>query len=235
VIQDSTATADRGFLHLVIGATPPTQVVLAICALFSIVSWYVIAAKWWEFRRIASDRRGFYRALERTRTFDDRYSAMASLGASPYAEIIRRTTSFMADLRSAMQRDGVARTGLSLTQLEALTLTLEAGISETIDETRRMIPLLAITGATAPLLGLFGTVIGIINAFLGIASAGTGNIQAVGPGIADALIATAAGLGAAIPAVIFYNVFTGRSERLEGELERVAQDTLGTLGREGRL
>ena len=235
MIQDSTAAGGQGFLHLVIGATVPTQVVIAICALFSIVSWYVIAAKWWEFRRIAADRKAFYRALQRARSFDDRYSAMTGLGESPYAEIIRRTTEYMTDLRTAMQRDGVARTGLSLTQLEALTLTLEAGISETIDETRRLIPLLAITGATAPLLGLFGTVIGIINAFLGIASAGTGNIQAVGPGIADALIATAAGLGAAIPAVIFYNVFTGRSERLEGELERVAQDTLGTLGREGRL
>ena len=77
--------------------------------------------------------------------------------------------------------------------------------------------------------------IGIINAFLGIASGGTGNIAAVGPGIADALIATAAGLGAAIPAVIAYNVFTGRSERLEGELDRVAQDTIGALGREGKL
>jgi biopolymer transport protein TolQ len=134
-----------------------------------------------------------------------------------------------------MARDGVARSGLSLTQLEALSLTIEAGIGETIDATRRMIPMLAIVAATAPLLGLFGTVIGIINAFLGIASGGTGNIAAVGPGIADALIATAAGLGAAIPAVIAYNVFTGRSERLEGELDRVAQDTIGVLGREGKL
>ena len=98
-----------------------------------------------------------------------------------------------------------------------------------------LIPLLAVIGATAPLLGLFGTVIGIMNAFLGIAAKGSGQIQAVAPSIADALIATAAGLGAAIPAVIAYNVFTGRSERLEGELERLAQETIGGLGREGRL
>ena len=233
VNQDTTAVANTGFLHLVLGATLATQVVLAICALFSIASWYVIAAKWWEFRRIASARKAFYHAIRRTRNTDDRLQAMAGVGESPYAEIIRRSNAFLNDLRGVMQRDGVARTGLSLTQLEALMLLLEAGISETIDETRRLIPVLAITGATAPLLGLFGTVIGIINAFLGIASGGTGNIAAVGPGIADALIATAAGLGAAIPAVIAYNVFTGRSERLEGELERVAQDTIGALGREG--
>jgi biopolymer transport protein TolQ len=235
MIQDSTAVANTGFVHLVVDASAPTQVVLVICALFSIASWYVIAAKWWEFRRIASARRRFYHAIERTQGTDDRQVAMTNLGTSPYAEIVRRTAAFMNDLRAAMQRDGVARTGMSLTQLEALTLTIEAGISETIDATRRMIPLLAIVAASAPLLGLLGTVIGIINAFLGIASGGTGNIAAVGPGIADALIATAAGLGAAIPAVIAYNVFTGRSERLEGELERVAQDTIGALGREGRL
>ena len=80
-------------------------------------------------------------------------------------------------------------------QLEALTLTIEAGIGETIDATRRLIPILAIVASTAPLLGLLGTVIGIINAFLGIASGGTGNIAAVGPGIADALIATRSGTG----------------------------------------
>ncbi|MGH7592486.1 MAG: MotA/TolQ/ExbB proton channel family protein [Gemmatimonadales bacterium] len=235
MIQDSTAVANTRFVHLVLDATPATQVVLVICAVFSVVSWYVIAAKWWEFRRIASARKAFYHAIARTNGTDERQLAMAGLGASPYAEIMRRTAGFMNDLHGAMRRDGVTRSGLSLTQLEALTLTIEAGIGETIDATRRMIPFLAIAAATAPLLGLLGTVIGIINAFLGIASGGTGNIAAVGPGIADALIATAAGLGAAIPAVIAYNIFTGRSERLEGELERVAQDTIGGLGREGRL
>ena len=235
MIQDSTAVANTGFLHLVLDATPATQVVLVICGLFSVISWYVIAAKWWEFRRIAVARRAFYHAIERTNGSDERQHAMVGLGASPYAEIMRRTAGFMTDLQQALQRDGVARSGLSLTQLEALTLTIEAGIGETIDATRRLIPILAIVASTAPLLGLLGTVIGIINAFLGIASGGTGNIAAVGPGIADALIATAAGLGAAIPAVIFYNVFTGRSDRLEGELDRVAQDTIGVLGREGRL
>ena len=79
-------------------------------------------------------------------------------------------------LTAAMQRANVTRSGLSLTQLEALTLTIEAGISATIDETRRMIPMLAVIGATAPLLGLFGTVLGIMNAFLGIAAKGSGQI-----------------------------------------------------------
>lgn len=235
MIQDSTAVANAGIAHLVFDASIGTQVVLVICALFSIVSWYIIAAKWWEFRRLASQRREFGHAMDRTRSFDERDQAAARLRESPFAAVIRGTSSFLSDLHASMQRDGVSRAGLSLTQLEALTLTLEASISAAVDSTRRMIPMLAVVGSTAPLLGLFGTVVGIINAFLGIASAGTGDIRAVGPGIADALVATAAGLGAAIPAVIAYNIFTGRSERLEGELERLAQETVSGLGREGKL
>ncbi|HEY4100268.1 MAG TPA: MotA/TolQ/ExbB proton channel family protein [Gemmatimonadales bacterium] len=235
MIQDSTAVPNAGIGHLVFDASLGTQVVLVICAVFSITSWFIIVAKWWEFRRLASRRREFNHAMDRTRSFDERQQAATRLHDSPYAEVVRETGSFLGDLHTSMQRDGVSRTGLSLTQLEALTLTLEAGISDAVDGTRRMIPMLAVVGSTAPLLGLFGTVVGIINAFLGIASAGTGDIRAVGPGIADALVATAAGLGAAIPAVIAYNIFTGRSERLEGELERLAQETVGTLGREGKL
>jgi biopolymer transport protein TolQ len=236
LIQDSgPALADTGLIHLILGASVETQVVLGICAIFSVASWYVIAAKWWEFRSLTSQRTAFRDAIDRARDTDERLQAVAALGNSPYAEVVRGTGRFIHDLTAAMQRGNVTRSGLSLTQLEALTLTIEAGISAAIDETRRMIPLLAVVGSTAPLLGLFGTVIGIMNAFLGIAAKSTGNIAAVAPGIAEALIATAAGLGAAIPAVIAYNVFTGRSERLEGELERLAQETIGALGREGRL
>jgi biopolymer transport protein TolQ len=235
LIQDAAAIAETGFVHLVLNASIETQVVLGICAIFSVASWYVIAAKWWEFRSLAAQRKAFDKAVERMRGTDERLLAVASLGGSPYAEVLRGTGRFIQDLNTAMQRMNATRSGLSLTQLEALSLTIEAGIGAATDETRRMIPLLAVVGSTAPLLGLFGTVIGIMNAFLGIASKGTGNIGAVAPGIAEALIATAAGLGAAIPAVIAYNVFTGRSERLAGELERLAQETIGALGREGRL
>lgn len=235
MIQAGAGGADTGFLQLILGAHVETQAVLAVCAIFSIASWYIIAAKWWEFRTLARQRKAYIAATERARDTVERQQAVAGLGQTPFAEVVRGTGRFMDDLGAAMQRNNVARSGLSLTQLEALTLTIEAGISEAIDHTRRMIPMLAVIGATAPLLGLFGTVIGIMNAFLGIASHGSGQIAAVAPGIADALIATAAGLGAAIPAVIAYNVFTGKSERLEGELERLAQETIGGLGREGRL
>ena len=225
----------RGLLDIVLGAKAETKVVLIICAVFSLISWYIIATKWWEFRRLRAQRRAFDQAVLRTHGMDEREQAMAALGVSPFAEIVRSTTSFLGDLHATMQKQGVERSGLSLTQLEALMMTLETEVGREVEAVGRMVPMLATVASAAPLLGLLGTVLGIINAFISIAAAGTGDIKAVGPGIADALIATAAGLAAAIPAVIAYNVYTSRAQRFEGELERLAQETIGALGREGRL
>jgi biopolymer transport protein TolQ len=232
---DQAAPAAGGLLDLVLSASPETTVVLIICGICSIVSWYVIGAKWWEFRRLGAQRVAFDDAIARARTVADREQAATALGRSPYAEVVHTAGSYVADLQAAMARTNVTRSGLSLTQLEALTMALDGVVRRAAERAGRLIPWLAIIGATAPLLGLFGTVLGIINAFQGISAGGSSTIASVGPGIADALVATAAGLGAAIPAVVFYNIFTARLERVEGELERTAQETIGALGREGLL
>jgi biopolymer transport protein TolQ len=234
-MQADTMGVPRGIVDLIFDAKPETTAVLLICAVFSLASWYIIASKWWEFRRVDRSRNAFEQAMERTRSLEEREQAMVPLGASPFAEIVRSAGMYMSDLRSAMQRDNVTRSGLSLTQLEGLTMTLDAEVRGEADELTRTLPWLATIGAVAPLLGLLGTVLGIMQAFLGIIEGGSGNIAAVAPGIADALVATAAGLFAAIPAVMAYNLFTARVERIESELERLAQDTIGALGREGRL
>ena len=97
------------------------------------------------------------------------------------------------------------------------------------------IPWLATIGAVGPLLGLLGTVLGVMDAFLGIAAEGSGNIGAVAPGVAEALITTVAGLAAAIPAVIAYNIFVNRVRLFTGELEGFAYELVGTMAREGLL
>ncbi|MEO5800740.1 MAG: MotA/TolQ/ExbB proton channel family protein [Gemmatimonadales bacterium] len=234
-MEQTAGTSVPGLVQLVLNASTETSVVLVICALCSLISWYVIGAKWWEFRRLRSARKAFDAAVARSRSTDERAVAATRLGDSPYADIVQTSTSFIADLHGAMERANVSRTGLSLTQLEALTMTLDTRVREEADQAGRMIPWLATIGSTAPLLGLFGTVLGIMKSFNGLSVEGSSNLAAVAPGIADALIATAAGLGAAIPAVVAYNIFTSRTERFEGELERLAQETIGALGREGKL
>ena len=226
---------EHGLMNLVLTASGETMVVLLVCAIFSVISWYVIGAKWWEFRRRRSESRSFHDLTSHAHSLEARQQAIASSGRTPYTEVVRLVGSFLADLRGANERSGVARTGLSLTQLEGLSLALDSHVRGESEDANRMLPWLATIAAAAPLLGLFGTVLGIMQSFTGIAAGGSGNIAMVAPGIADALLATAAGLGAAIPAVVAYNIFPSRVARFEVELERAAQNEIASLGREGKL
>ena len=97
------------------------------------------------------------------------------------------------------------------------------------------VPSLAVIGSASPLLGLFGTVLGVISAFLGIATKGSGNLGAVAPGVAEALLATAGALAVAVPAVFAYNVFAARLNRLDGQMERFGAEVIALLAREGRI
>jgi biopolymer transport protein TolQ len=99
----------------------------------------------------------------------------------------------------------------------------------------RYIPWLATVGSVSPLLGLLGTVLGVMDSFIGIASGGSGNISAVAPGVAEALVTTVLGLAVAIPAVIAYNILANRLGVFAGELEGFAQEIIGAMAREGRV
>lgn len=234
-VDSMVAPPDANLIGLVLTASPETKAVLILCAVFSLLSWYLIFAKAVEFRRLRASGERYREAMHGRRTLEERDHAVAALERSPYTDVVRTVSSFLADLRGANERDGVTRSGLSLTQLEGLTLALDAQVRAEADTAARRVPWLATIAATSPLLGLFGTVIGIMQSFQRIAVSGSSSIATVAPGIADALVATAAGLGAAIPAVIAYNVFTSRVDRFEGELERTAQSEIASLGREGRL
>lgn len=103
------------------------------------------------------------------------------------------------------------------------------------DGAARLVTGLATIGSVSPLLGLLGTVLGVMDAFLGMGQKGSGNIAAVAPGIAEALITTVAGIGAAIPALMAYNYFANRLGRFEGELDGFANGLVGWMAREGWL
>jgi biopolymer transport protein TolQ len=108
---------------------------------------------------------------------------------------------------------------MTASQVEALRLILDSETNAERDQLSRFIPTLATIGSASPLIGLLGTVLGVIDAFIGIATKGSGNIGAVAPGVAEALIATAAALSVAIPAVFGYNIFASRLNRFDSELE----------------
>jgi biopolymer transport protein TolQ len=155
------------------------------------------------------------------------------LPPSPYNRLFREAMTFIADLRPAPPGQGMAKGSLTTTQLEAFKMVLAKEIAAERDAMALFIPWLAIVGSTSPLLGLLGTVLGVMDAFIGIAKGGSGNIAAVAPGVAEALVATVAGLAAAIPAVIGYNIYAGRLGIFAGELEGFANELIGTMAREG--
>lgn len=221
---------------MVLGGTLPTKIVLLVLASFSLLSWWLIFWKWRQFRQVRAQGERFLDTIEKAQTLEDAYKAVLSLPESPYRRVFRQGVNFFSELRPGALRQGAPRQdGLSLTQLEALRLVLEKEESEERDEMAVGLTWLAIIGSISPLLGLLGTVIGIMNAFLGITSTGSTNIGAVAPGVAEALITTVVGLAVAIPAVIGYNHYVSRLNLVQGEMQGFSSEFIGTLAREGRV
>lgn len=222
-------------LELVAASTAPTKVVLALLVLLSLLSWAIMLLKWRQFRRIASAGRDFGDAFHRSRTLDEAFDLTRGFGNSPHAEVMARAVRFVEETTPALSATSDRSARLSGSQVEALRLVLDAEIGSVRERLSRFVPSLATIGSVSPLLGLLGTVLGVIDAFLGIAEKGSGNIAAVAPGVAEALIATAAALSVAIPAVFGYNIFANRLNRIDTELEAFASELIALLVREGRI
>ena len=176
--------------------------VLALLLLFSVISWAMILQKSAMFGRIRRQSDQFLRIFRSTRGVANP-QALAS-GSSPFSSV------YAAGYRELQSQIG----GLTgnphpprLKSLQAVTVSMQLASAEEVRRVEKGMAWLATTGSVTPFIGLFGTVWGIIDAFSGLGSAGAASLRAVAPGIAEALVTTAAGLAAAIPAVIFYNQF----------------------------
>ena len=223
--------------EMVLTASPETQFVLAVLILFSLVSWYLIVLKWFQFRRMRRLGDRFLGVIEQAPRLEDAYHAAMKLPSSPYNRLLREGVHFFSELKPGTLKEGAVQTpsALSTTQLEAFRMVLAKEVAAERDAAARFIPWLATFGSVSPLLGLLGTVLGVMDAFIGIATGGSGNIAAVAPGIAEALITTVAGLAVAVPSVMAYNIFVNRLGLFAGELEGFAQEIIGSMAREGRL
>lgn len=232
--------------ELVLTSSRETQFVLAVLVIFSVVSWYLIVLKWWQFRRMRQLSDRFMAEVEKAPRLDDAYHAAMRLPPSPYNRLLREAVHFFTELKPGALKGGpplvsaaaatpAASSTLTTTQLEALRMVLAKEVAAERDLAARFLPWLATFGSVSPLLGLLGTVLGVMDAFIGIAVGGSGNIAAVAPGVAEALVTTVAGLAVAVPAVMSYNLYVNRLGLFAGELEGFAQEIIGTLAREGRI
>ncbi len=222
-------------LDMIVNSTIATKVVLVVLAVLSLVSWAIMFAKWLEFRRITSNGRRFIHEFERTPGLDAAAGLARRAKQNPFTRVFSRAVNFFAEMKPGALKDTVSAAPLRGSQVEALHLVLDAQTAEERDRLSTFIPWLATIGSVSPLIGLFGTVLGVIDAFVGIAVKGSGNLTAVAPGVAEALTATAAALAVAIPAVFGYNIFASRLNRLESELEGFGTEIIAMMVREGRI
>jgi biopolymer transport protein TolQ len=220
---------------MVMSATAETKVVLIVLVVLSLVSWAIMLAKWLEFRRVESSADAFLRDFERVSTFEQAAQIGQRAGGTPQARIVGRAHDFITEVTPALGATTGRTAKFSGSQVEALRLVLDAETNNARDRLGRFIPWLATIGSVSPLIGLLGTVLGVIEAFIGIATKGSGNIGAVAPGVAEALIATAAALSVAIPAVFGYNLFANRLNRIDNELESFGTELIALMVREGRM
>lgn len=221
--------------EIVTNATTVTQIVLGLLAVLSLMSWAVMFGKSVEFRRIRKAADRFMRSFDRAQSLDEVATLSKHATQSPFTRVFDRALQFINQTKPALAGSADRTARLSGSQVEALRLVLDAQTNGERDSMSRFIPWLATIGSVSPLIGLLGTVLGIISAFTGIATQGSGNIAAVAPGIGDALMATAAALAVAIPAVFGYNIFANRINRIDSELEGFGSELIALMVREGRI
>ena len=214
------------------GAVP--KAVLGLLGLMSVISWYVIGAKWMYLGR--AHRRSL-RFVEKfwDSSLDEMWKEAQSAAPSPVSEVFRAGYQELVKLRKrhaqAQAQPGVKIEEGGLGDIESLERALSRARTMAVTEMENKVPFLATTASAAPFIGLFGTVWGIMNSFRNIGAKGAANLATVAPGIAEALVATAIGLVAAIPAVMGYNYLSRRIRVISAEMETFTNDFLNIIRR----
>ena len=197
-----------------------SKVVLALLLGFSVMSWAVILYKWMAFRAADTEDRRFMAALSKAKDLDDVPRQSHRTAAGPCAHIFYGVTDHL-NRRGGEVLDSLEGEGASAIDRHVVERTASHLAQGQIAKLESFLPFLATTGNISPFVGLLGTVMGIIDSFREIGAQGTASIAAVAPGVSEALIATAAGLFAAIPAVIAYNYFLTRIRRTAFRMDSV--------------
>jgi biopolymer transport protein TolQ len=237
--QDGAVSGSSGsqILDLLSHTTNVSRFVLLILAVLSIASWAVILYKLWTYKRAERQTAQFVDVFRRSNKFSEVQAVCGSLGASPlvglfqagYAELTAQLRAHSPAADAGNPQSAAGRPTLkSLTAVDR-SLMRASGIE--VNKLERRLPLLATTASVSPFIGLFGTVWGIMTAFLSIGQTGSTSLSVVGTPIAEALIATAFGLAAAIPALVAYNHLSNRVRLFASEMDDFAMEFLNIAER----
>ncbi len=208
-----------GVLSLIAQSGTVAKIILLILLFSSVASWTLAFSKWFSLRRALRENRGFLDIFWAGKSIDDIFSQSDRFTASPVALVFKAG---VKELRKVVPQE---------LNLENVYRALSRSAQAEVTHLEKNISWLATIASAAPFVGLFGTVWGIMNSFQGIGASGSVNLAVVAPGISEALITTAMGIGAAIPAVIAYNHFAGQIKKVAVDIECFSQDFLNIVQR----
>lgn len=216
-----------GMWELLSSTQPVARIVLAILVFLSIYSWAIILKKRGNLKTARKESAAFLKVFRQGRKLSEIRAACRGLRSSPLAEVFLSGYREIENQVYVSDNPGTPR----IKSLPSVQRAMQIASSEQLTRLERLLSSLATIGAVSPFIGLFGTVWGIIDAFTGLGSAGTATLRSVAPGISEALVTTAAGLFAAIPAVMAYNHYLQRAKELGVMMDDFALEFLNLTER----
>jgi len=231
--MEKEAPQAASWWEIVLNAGPMVKFVLILLAWFSVMCWGMILLKYIQFRAARNDNARFMEKFWGGASLETIYRDTKSFRHSPLAQVFRSGYQELGKIKKVQQPDVGKSEGIAihLTGVETVGRALRRAAGSERSRLERYLSFLATTGSTAPFVGLFGTVWGIMTSFRHIAVLGDVGLEVVAPGISEALIATAAGLAAAIPAVVAYNYFLANARVMASEMESFSADVLNIIQR----
>jgi biopolymer transport protein TolQ len=229
----------RNIISAALSSGPMVMFILLLLLFFSVVSWGIMIIKFIQVKRARHNSHEFLNTFWRSPDLLHVYNHCKRLGPSPIMGVFRtafvemhKTTTQYQDPQPIKTNDpALEHQNIALRPIDNISRAVKASTDAELASMERNLPFLATTGSVTPFVGLFGTVWGILNAFSRIGLMGSANLAVVAPGIAEALVATAAGLGAAIPAVIGYNYFLNQIRTITIEIENFSSDLMKIIER----
>jgi biopolymer transport protein TolQ len=218
---------------MIAGAGPMVKLVMATLLVFSVISWWIVIMKMLLFKRARNASEEFLSRFWESKTLNDAYDSAAEFTASPEAAVFVSGYNELRKISAARTSQGAPETlQMQLATMENLKRAVRKAQIIESDRLERSLAFLATTGSATPFIGLFGTVWGILTSFQEIGARGSASLAVVAPGISEALVATAAGLAVAIPAVIFYNYYSNKLADFESDIENFSTDFLNLIERD---
>ncbi|MCI5221632.1 MAG: protein TolQ [Candidatus Electrothrix sp. AR4] len=209
------------------------KLVMLFLLIFSVVSWWIIIAKYFLFTRARKASEEFLADFWESKTLNNAYEAAKTFTLSPEAAVFVSGFNELRKLSAARtERTGAETLHTKLASMDNLKRAARKAQLVEMERLERSLSFLATTGSATPFIGLFGTVWGILTSFQEIGARGSASLAVVAPGISEALVATAAGLAVAIPAVIFYNFYSNKLACFESDIENFSFDFLNLIERD---